>query len=368
MPAQTQKSPLMAALAGAGVNEAMANAASGEIDWGFQRIPAGILNGVAQLSEVKFDVYKSGTNKGKPYFRAVGVVIEPRSIIKDGAEVVVAGMQTSIMEPCCNTTTQDGKKSTSAGEHAANVIMEMRKLGADFGPKPQVHQLEPAAKALTESARNGNPVYFRFSTSERKPRTPKDEPGVWENWYGVKGLEDYVPPEAAEAGVHDATGEQQTQEPQALQDQAAVPDVQAGGDEEVDLDALAAAADGDPEHALDEPDGPGLKIGQVAEQVGADLTAVSSANSWAEAVEIIRAAAESGQGGEDAAPAAPPWVAKKGETCGFKPTVKGVRAKASVACKITALYPKVGQCDLQQLANPKVTYLKVKVADLEPPA
>ena len=127
MPAQVTKSALAAKL-GARGDKAIKEHRGDATTYGLQRLPGGISNGVARLTDCKFDTVGEGKrNAGEFYFRAAGVVLEPSTNDKG---VPVRGLQTSIMEMLCDTTTADGKKTTME-DHVANILNELRKLGGD---------------------------------------------------------------------------------------------------------------------------------------------------------------------------------------------------------------------------------------------
>src|SRR5438876_953644 len=143
MPVQKTKSGLLAKL-GTKIDAVAKRHAADATDYGRMGLPPGIIRGVARLIEAKFDIYKTGANMGEYYFRAAGVMVEPRSVMVGENEVPVAGSQTSIMIPCCDTKTQAGKVTTAqehiTGENGCktNVMNEMRKLGFEFSSEPDL--------------------------------------------------------------------------------------------------------------------------------------------------------------------------------------------------------------------------------------
>ena len=214
MPVQKGKSGLVAKY-GAKLDQAVQAHANDETDYGFQKVPAGITNGIAKVFDCKFDTYKTGDYTGEYYFQVRATVVEPESVVVNGSTIKVRGMQTMIQEPVCDT--RDGKgKPTSQGDHIAKVLNYMRMLVDDsFTEGATVEDLEPLGEALKDLA-----PYTKFSTSESKPQVnpktgkevvnPKTgkpfPPRIWENWYGCKGLEDYTPPDASVSAVTDNTG------------------------------------------------------------------------------------------------------------------------------------------------------------------
>lgn len=195
MPAQTKQSGLLAKY-GPKLDAAVKAHAADETNFGIVNLPPGISNGIAKLTKCHFAQYKTGKNEGEYYFRAEGVVVEPTSVEVDGRPFTVAGLNTSVMIPVCDTTSQAGKTTTTE-EYVARILNEMRKLGAETAGAGAA-QLEQIAAALQEAG-----PYFNFTTSVRKAMQEGQAAGVWENWNGRRGLDDYAPPE--DGGVQDAS-------------------------------------------------------------------------------------------------------------------------------------------------------------------
>lgn len=156
-----------------------------EVNYGNISIPGGIRSGVAKLIECKFDQYKSGRNEGDYYFLAAGIV---QANYPNRDDVDTKGLRTQIMIPCCDTKTQAGKE-TSVDQHLANILNELKKLGADT-EDVEMEDLEELAADVKETE-----PFFKFSTSQSEPTDAFPEPRVWENWYGSKGVEDWEPEE-----------------------------------------------------------------------------------------------------------------------------------------------------------------------------
>jgi len=183
------RSPL-AAKYGAKLDRAVTQHANDPVEMGRMSIPAGIQNGVAQITKAYFAQYKTGKYKDEYYFRAEGTVIEPESIMVNGREVGVQGLFTSIMRPVCETRTEAGKIA-SMEDNVRVIENDMKLLGIPNEAFTGADALEQLAQAIQEAR-----PFFKFETSVRKALKPGDPDGVWENWYGVKGLEDYSPPGA----------------------------------------------------------------------------------------------------------------------------------------------------------------------------
>lgn len=333
--------------------------ANDETDFGFQQLPPGIANGVAQLSECYFDVYKAGDNKGEYYFRAVGVVQSPETVFVNGSEMVVRNMTTSLMIPVCDTKTQAGKVTTQE-EHVADILNEMRKLGGDeFTRGAKGTDLEALAATLAKAK-----PFFKFTTTVRKGMKKPDgttgPDGVWENWYGAKGLENWTAPEATGTQDETAAAGGGAQQPPTTA-VAASPEPEG----EVDLDALVASANDkkDPTNAAARK-----KLTDLAIAAGNDAATVEAAESW----EAVKAMIEgAGAGGETAAEGGE-WIPQVGEQYKYKPQVKGpggklMPAKNAVDVEVTAVDPDSAKrlLSLKLVSNPKTTYANVSWDALE---
>lgn len=263
-----------------------------EIDYGVMSMPGGVRQGVAKLVDCYFKEYGSGDNKGEYFFRASGVAIEPESVGTNR----VKDLYTSVMEPLCDTKKSDGTIVTKE-EHLAVVINELRKLGADMDGVDE-DSLEAVAAALKEAG-----PYFRFSTTEGKANPPKyPNARVFENWHGIKGLEDYTPPED-NAGVQDNTADEPAAAPKkgtnpppvkasakkVPQKAEPVEDIPFGDK----LDMLVDKADSGDEAAQTEIQDHALSIGITQDEV-------NNTGSWSDVADLIRAK-ESEEGGEDGA-------------------------------------------------------------------
>ncbi len=295
MPAQVTKSKLLAKY-GKKLEEAAKRHAGAPIEYGPQRLPPGITNGVAKLVVCTFAEVASGkTNAGQLYFRAAGVICEPESVVHNGQAVPVKGQQTSIMEMVCDTKTQAGK-TTTMEEHVANVQNEMKKLLGD-GYDP--NDLEGANLEATAAALEQAGIYFRFSTSVRRPMKAGDAEGVWENWHGTKGLENYTPTGGSNGQVEDHSGETAGE----------------GGDAGVDVDALVATAseDGDGEEQKEARE----QLIQLAVDAGHEREVAEAADGWQDVADLAANPPEAAA--EEAAEAVEePKVPEKGEDYAYR--------------------------------------------------
>lgn len=323
-------------------------------------LPPGIRNGVARLTDCYFGQVQPGKqNAGEYFFRAVGVVVEPKSVVFNGQDIGVEGLQTSIMEMVCDTKKQDGTV-VSLNDHVKNVMNHLKLLGA--GPEAFAGgDLEAVAAALKQAG-----PYFRFSTSPRKDMKTGEVTGAWENWHGGQGLEDYQPP--AERDVEDSSADRNgygpaddvpdaapavlahnaaaAATPQAKAAPTAEPDTLSSAADN-NLDELAEAADGGDDDAQQ-------RLGDLAAEEGVPEDQVTGAASWAAVAELIRAAR--GEGAQS------PAVG----TCWKYAPVNARTKKAGepVPCEVVAVAD--GHVTLKNLANPKMIYKNVPVAQLLP--
>jgi hypothetical protein len=190
---------------------------------------------ICQLTKCYFAQYEKGDNKGEYYFRAEGVVVSPSEVIVDAAGNVAAkgntakieGKQTSIMEPVCETK---GRSRESIEDHVEWILNEMRKLGADTKGATG-EDLEGLAAALVEEA-----PYFRLRTWRGEATKQYPNPRTNEVWQGAV---EYTPGEEGDA-VEDNTEEG---------DEEVETEEEPSEAEELDLEALGAAADEGDEEA-----------------------------------------------------------------------------------------------------------------------
>lgn len=246
MPVQTKKSPLFAKL-GAKLDQAVQKHAADQTDYGIMDLPGGIKNGVAQLVECGFFLYKGDTQAkqangksaaGEYYFRAAGVMKDPE-YSPEGAPV--RGLQTSIMINMFDTKAGPNakipNKITTQEEHVEEVLNEMRKLGGDeYTHGATGADLENLAAGLKDAA-----PHFWVSTREGQKTVQYPNPKVFTSWNGTKGLENYVGPADGGAQVQDNSGGGAAPSNDEQQGESA-----AEGD---DIDALLAAAGDDTDEA-----------------------------------------------------------------------------------------------------------------------
>lgn len=141
-------------------------------------LPPGINNGIAQLSDIKFDTYKSGKTEGEPFFMATGIVKEPKAVGK----IPVEGLRTRIgPEPLCDTT---GRSRETVEEHLAWIMNELRKLGVDT-KEVDFDDLEETLETLREEK-----PHFRFRTWQGEVTPEWPNPRVNHNWNGIVEYEE----------------------------------------------------------------------------------------------------------------------------------------------------------------------------------
>ncbi len=257
MPAEKSKSDLIKKL-GSRLDKAVRSHANDTTEYGIIQLPPGITNGIAQVKECTFGEFKEGTaNAGQPYFRASAVVVEPQTVMYRGQEVKVAGLQTSIMIPMCDTVSQAGKE-TPLEDNIKRIMNELRKLAGEEYTKGCSGGVEMLS--LAEGIESAQP-YTYFSTTLAKKKNPADPDRIWENWHGSKGLESYEPGEPAGAmaaqddleAVDDdepvASAKAPTKKAPSANGKTKAP-VQEEFDEFQDLDSLVERADADDEAAI----------------------------------------------------------------------------------------------------------------------
>ena len=304
------------------------------------QLPDGIEDGRAQLADCRFAVYKKGPMKGEYYFMASGIVTSPERV--NGRKI--AGLRTSIgPEPLCDTP----KRSRETTEdHLAWVLNEIRKLGFDTKPfttgELGPDDLESVAATLMEAKPS-----FAFRTWKGEATKEFPNSRINHSWEGV--VEEDGQAIDPDAGVT----EEATSEPEA--EPEAEPEVE---QEDNGLDALAEKADS------------GDKKAQVAMDKRAAAAGVESeaaeAPSYADAVEIIRAA-EAGAGSESEPEAEPEeFKPEKGEVYLYRPldvkTKKPV--KTPVECSVEAVF-KNETVNLKNLDDGKTIYKAVPFSKLE---
>lgn len=277
---------------GGRLDSAVQKHAHDETDYGFQKLPGGIKNGVAQLTKCYFDQYKKGKLKDEYYLRCEGVVVSPiMTTLPDGSEMKVAGLTTSIMRPLCDIKDNSGKITATVEDNAAIIMNEFRKLGAQTTEVTSVGDFETIAAAIQQSR-----PFFKFTTTETYDENKKDPktgkpypPRVWENWYGTEGVENYTSQSNPVDAVQDDTVTEQTESNVAESSGAVATNGHHGTTEtkveytdQGDIESIfTKACEGDSDAQKE--------LQSYAERYGV-LEQVNAADTWEGACDIVRAA------------------------------------------------------------------------------
>lgn len=357
MPAQTGKSVLMQKY-GARAKKALdVFKTKPPVDRGFQRLPPGIRDGVAQLREAVIGVVEKGKrNEGEPYFRAMAVMMDPESVVHEGQNCPVRGGQTSQFEMLCDTKSTKGVVTTL--EEHLDKVQNMLRL---IDPTLDVSDLDAAVVEIQERQ-----PYFRVTTSVKEgggidPKTKKPyPPGVWENWH--EGKDGYQPPED---GVEDAEAPPPTEAAAAAETgngEAAPPD-------DTDMEGLVEAATAKDKDAQE-------RLTNLAKESGVSEEDILNADTWADLAAMIEAASapggdESAAEDEDEEGNKPP---AKGDLCHYrvldskgKPVIdkKTGRKKKPVECEVVSVNVKAETVTLKNKDDGKTLYKEVEWSDLE---
>lgn len=366
MPPQVQKSGILAKY-GKRLDEAIQKHANDETTYGIIKIPGGINQGIAQLTHCYFALYKTGNNKGEAYLRAQATILEPHTAMDNGQEVVVRGLQTSVMFPVCQQKNTLGDITTEEEQ-----IRRIENFLRSIGGEQATANLKSGAdlESLALSIQEAKP-FIKFSTSFGKamvdPKTKeKLPPRVFENWHGSRGLEDYQPEDATESGVRDATVHPSTPSNGQKTRQASngtagrpkapakAPEPTPAFDDQGDTDTLLQRAnDGDEEaRAL---------LTEYAVNAGHDEQVVNDTNTWEEVVEMIRNPVK-GEAGDDEPvdagenvdepdePSAPE-IPAVGDVVKYKAPDKSGKPGKPVDCEILTVSTKNGTVTLKNLVT-----------------
>ena len=163
-------------------------------------LPDGIEAGIAELASLYIGEYKSGPFQGEPYFRAAGIVKQPK--IHNG--IPIEGLQTSIMEPLCDTPQSQGKRKTFS-DHLDYALNELRKLGVETA-KLDTSDLDSVISELLE-----NPPHFRFRTWKGQATAQFPNPRTNEVWMGAVDYEDEETDDIIEDKDEDEDDDEETE-------------------------------------------------------------------------------------------------------------------------------------------------------------
>jgi len=301
-------------------------------------LPAGIEGGVAKLKEVKFDTYKSGDLKGKPFFGMTAVVVSPKNF--NGMKL--AGQQMRQNIPLCDTPKWNSEKTLD--EHLARVTNELRKLGLET-KEMDYDELETAAVALADED-----VYMGFRTYTRTDQkgNPASPGVVW------RGAVEYDPAEDEDEETEDDSGEADEDE-----------------EEEEEDEEESEAEEDEEEEESEEEDDPIAELRELAEKADSGdkgkatiaaqkkITAAAKAaelkaedyDTWSECVDAIAEAAE-GSEDEEEEESDEPKDPEVGDTVEYKPP----KSKKRFDCEVVKVFKKTQKADLKNLDDGKTLY------------
>jgi len=336
----------MAKRAKSSISGAIKKRAKDETNYGveFIDLPGGITGGIAELVDIKFGEYKTGTNKGKQFFYAAGVVKSPKTalaekkVFENGKvktletkEVNIEGQRTSMMIPLCQTKTRKGDV-TSVEDHVANMLNEIRKLGYDTEDLESEEELESLFDVMKEEKPR-----FKFGTTQSEPNANyPDNPRIWENWYGVRDLNGDASEYEEEItdDVEDSTGEEGEEEDD-------IPFEEEETEAAEDIVALAEAADNEDEEA-------GEKLAKLAEDAGINHEEYET---WVEVAEAL----SSGESSTEE------YEPEEEEVVNYKPP----RKRKAVECEVVGVDTGAKTCTLKNLDDGSSVYSDVPWRVLE---
>ena len=307
------------------------------------------LEGVARLTDIKFDKYKTGENEGEYYFLANGVCVAPDIF----AGVKCKGKYTQIMEPMCDTPT---RTRPDFDAHFEWVLNQLRLLGVET-KELDPDDLEEVMAALKDSG-----IYFDFRTWQGKPTESFPNPGINSVWKGIN--EEFVPDDGDD-GVEDNTGDDDEDEEDEEEEAEDAEDSSTEEDEDdseggSELDILAAAADDNDDRKAQ------LKLTKLAKTHDIDPEELES---WAAVVEAINEAETGGSEEEEAeedeeeedGEEEDAYKPTKGDVCKYKPP----KSRKQVECEVTAISTGKETATLKSMADGKTLYKGVPWSKLE---
>lgn len=337
----------------------------------FINLPPGITGGIAQFADGRIGKYKSGQYQGKQYCYLAGIVVEPKSatyvpktfvegrgvVAMDPETVEVEGQRTSMTIPLCDTKNVGGKV-TSQSEHVDRLLNELRLLGVGTKHVGSIEDVEALLRTLVEEIS----PYFKFTTSASDPTLLYPTPRTWENWFGAKGLEDFVTEESdddlVELAVPQETGEPEENDTEdGEEDDSGEGGGNKGGEEDTEeltsdqLLELALLADTD---EGEEGDGAAAQLEELAKSMGVDHNKYESWEMFATKVISTEdqgdnegGGGEEDEEGEEEDEDIPPEV---GQVTYFKP--KGARRLSEV--EVRTVNQAERTCTLKRLSDNRV--------------
>ncbi len=354
MPVQKAKSSLISKLGNRLQQAHEAHKADETVMSNFGDLPAGIDQGVAQLVECKFDVYKSGDFVGEYYFYAAGVVLYPDEV--EGFPV--KGLRTSIgPEPMCDTPKRESKPTLD--HHIEWIYNQLRLLGIDTSAL-EFEDLETTAAALKEA----QPT-FRFRTWKGQVSKQYPNPKTNHTWNGLcdwveqdtNPVEDNTPTTQAAPKTPNGAATRTPAKPTGKKGKEV--EVQQEFSEFEDLDSLAEQAEEGNTDAR-------KKLNQAGLDAGISQEDIDAAPDWATLVNLIQG------GGLD--PVEDNGDEPDADAEEFEPEVGGVfgysykdpktKKVVTVQCEVLKVNKKVQTVDLLNLDNRKNKYPGVAWDDL----
>lgn len=349
------------------LNKALQNHANDQTDWGrdFGRLPPGITGGIAELVDAKLGTYGPETRTpGEAYVRLVATVISPKKhtyipkslvngkiAIGEPTTMSIEGLQFSQNLPLCDTQRMvDGKPTVvDLDDNVGRMQNELRKLGADTSEIATLEDLTGMMEALKEAAPR-----FRFSTWASDPSLQYPEPRTWENWNGIKGVEETAAEEPEEAEVEEEEEEAEVGSDDDGRDLQALARDADGGDTDAatEVSNRAVGCGLDPEdyatwvecaNAI-EGGGKKTKKTKVKEEEPEEEEAEEEEEEAEEEAEEEEAEEEEEEAEEE------PAVPTKGDVALFKP--KGSRKEIDV--EITAVFAKKQTVNLKRLDDGRI--------------
>lgn len=306
--------------------------------------------GVAQLTSMTIGVYKNGANKDKPFFRAAGTVLSPKKVRDDdGNEIPVAGLQTSIMIPLCDTKTQKGEV-TKMEEHMEKMINEVKKFGVDLS-EVAFDDFDSTLEALVETA-----PQFKFRTWKSKATKEYPDPRCNHVWNGIVEEDDQVSTDD-EGAVEVDEDEGDASEPD--EDDAGSEDDtgDAGDDNSADTPAvdekhlaeLVKKANKKDKKAQQE-------LIELAVAAGHTQEEAENADDW----ESVAALAREPVGGDSGEGETQSDEIEVGNQVQYRPIdAKTKKPGKAVDCEVVKVY-KTGNLDLKNLVDNKTVYKNIE--------
>lgn len=304
-------------------------------------VPPGIEAGIAQLIVCRFSERKEGEHKGKPFLDLQAIVVD----VQDENPVLKKAIKKRIFNGEDLFDTPKSSKTKTFDQHLSKALNKLRLLGEDTEQIDTDDEDSTLAAMVEILARlEEEKPCFEFKTWIGKPSKAFPNPKVNVDW-GMR-VDDYTPPDESESGVVDESADTSSTESESAADESTDTTSDESGEssessDEVDWDALAVEATNDDKAAKE-------AIEAKAEELGLK-DEVAAAESWADAVEMIKAAMEAGGGGSDTTADEAPWVPEVGKVYKTKPAGE----KNKIDIKVVKVNTKNKTLDAKGVANKK---------------